>query len=285
MIALARARPYVYLAPTLILLVAFTYLPIERLVEMSVRTPGLGTSLGPWIGFATYARLFGDPLFWRALGQTCVYVAVSVPLTMAVALGLALLLNQPLRGVGAFRTLYYAPVIMPTVAIAALALWLFNPNGGIIDYFLGRAGISPIPWLVSTSWVVPTLILITIWKNLGYYMLIYLAALQALPPPLFDAARLDGAGPVVRFFAITLPLLRPTTFFVTVVSLISSFQVFDYINLMTQGGPSNASNMLVYFAYQQGFSYLQLGGAAAVSLVMFVLVLAVLGIVSWALNR
>jgi multiple sugar transport system permease protein len=204
---------------------------------------------------------------------------------MALALGLALLLNQPLRGIGAFRTLYYTPVIMPTVAVAALALWVFNPNGGIIDYFLGRLGVSPVPWLVSTTWVVPTLILITIWKNLGYYMLIYLAALQALPPPLFDAARLDGAGPVVRFFAITLPLLRPTTFFVTVVSLISSFQVFDYINLMTQGGPSNSSNMLVYFAYQQGFSYLQLGAAAAVSLVMFVLVLVVLGIVSWALNR
>jgi ABC-type sugar transport system permease subunit len=285
MIALARSRPYLYLAPTLVLLVAFTYLPIERLVEMSLRAPGLGTSLGPWTGFATYSRLFHDPLFWRALVQTCVYVIVSVPFTMALALALALLLNQPLRGIGAFRTLYYTPVVMPTVAVAALALWLFNPNGGIVDYLFGRLGISPIPWLVSATWVVPTLISIAVWKNLGYYMLIYLAALQALPPPLFDAARLDGAGPVVRFFAITLPLLRPTTFFVSVVSLIGSFQVFDYINLMTQGGPSNSSNVLVYFAYQQGFSYLQLGAAAAVSLVMFALVLAVLGLVSWALNR
>lgn len=285
MTALGRGRPYLYLAPTLVVLGAFTYLPIARLVEMSLRAPGLGTSLGAWTGLGTYATLFHNPLFWRALGQTCTYVFISVPLTMALALGLALLLNQPLRGLGVFRTLYYTPVVMPTVAVAALALWLFNSNGGIVNYFLARLGVSPVPWLVSTTWVLPTLILVSIWKNLGYYMLIYLAALQALPLPLFDAARLDGAGPIARFFSITLPLLRPTTFFLSVVALIASFQVFDFVNLMTQGGPSNASNVLVYFAYQQGFSYLQLGMAAAVSLVMFALVLTLLGFVSWALNR
>ncbi len=285
MIALRAGRPYLYLAPTLVVLGAFTYLPIARLVEMSLRAPGLGTSLGPWTGTATYAALVHNPLFWRALGQTCAYVFISVPLTMALALGLALLLNQPLRGLGIFRTLYYTPVVMPTVAVAALALWLFNSNGGIVNYFLARAGISPIPWLVSTTWVLPTLILVSVWKNLGYYMLIYLAALQALPLPLFDAARLDGASAARRFFSITLPLLRPTTFFLSVVALVGSFQVFDFVNLMTQGGPSNASNVLVYFAYQQGFSYMQLGAAAAVSLVMFALVLALLGLVSWAFNR
>ena len=279
------ARPYVYLAPTLLLLGAFTYYPIAHLGEMSLRAPGLGTSLGPWVGGATYAALFHNPLFWRVLAQTALYVFVSVPATMALALGLALLLNQPLRGLGIFRTLYYTPVVMPTVAVAALALWLFNDNGGIVNYFLQRAGLAPIPWLVSTAWALPTLILVSIWKNLGYYMLIYLAALQAVPPPLYDAARLDGANAGARFVWITLPLLRPTTFFLSVVALIGSFQVFDFVNLMTQGGPSNASNVFVYFAYQQGFSYLQLGAAAAVSLVMFAIVLALLGALAWALNR
>ncbi|MBV8151258.1 MAG: sugar ABC transporter permease [Candidatus Eremiobacteraeota bacterium] len=279
------ARPYLYLLPTLAVLATFTYFPIYRLGAMSLRAPGFGTAPGPWVGLSAYAQLFHAPLFWRVVGQTCVYVFSSVPITMALALGLALLLNEPIRGKGVFRVLYYTPVVMPTVAVAALALWMFNANAGVIDYLLARVGLSPVPWLVRSDWALPTLILIAIWKNLGYYMIIYLAGLQGLPPAVLDAARLDGARTVVRFFTITLPLLRPTTFFLAVVALIGSFQVFDFVNLMTQGGPSNASNVLVYFAYQNGFGYLQLGVAAAISLVMFVLVLAILAVVAWVLNR
>lgn len=279
------ARPYLYLAPTLAVLAAFTYFPIARLAEMSLRAPGVGTSLGPWIGLSAYAKLFANPLFWRVLGQTILFVFASVPIAMALALGLALLLDQPLRGLGVFRVLYYTPVVMPTVAVAALALWMFNTNGGIIDYFLRSLDIAPVPWLVESTWALPTLVLIAIWKNVGYYMIIYLAGLQSLPRAVLDAARLDGARPIVRFFTITLPLLRPTTFFIAVVALIGSFQVFDFVNLMTQGGPSNATNVLVYFAYQNGFEYLQLGMAAAISLIMFALVLGTLGLVAWTLNR
>ena len=281
----ARARPYLYLLPTALVLVAFTYLPIVRLGEMSLRAPGLGTSFGPWVGFAGYAELFHTPLFWRVLAQTSVYVFVSVPATMALALVLALTLNQQLRGMSLFRVLYYTPVVMPTVAAAAVALWMFNSNAGVIDYLLTRVGLPSVSWLVSTEWALPTLILVAIWKNLGYYMIIYLAGLQGLPLPVLDAARLDGAGPLARFFTIVFPLLRPTTFFLAVVALIGSFQVFDFVNLMTQGGPSNATNVLVYFAYQNGFAYLHLGLAAAISLLMFALVLAILGVVAWVLNR
>ena len=282
---MAATRPYLYLAPTLAVLAAFTYFPIARLAEMSLRAPGVGTSLGPWIGLSAYAKLFANPLFWRVLGQTILFVFASVPIAMAFALGLALLLDQPLRGLGVFRVLYYTPVVMPTVAVAALALWMFNANGGVVDYFLRSLGIAPVPWLVESTWALPTLILIAVWKNVGYYMIIYLAGLQALPQAVLDAARLDGARPIVRFFTITLPLLRPTTFFIAVVALIGSFQIFDFVNLMTQGGPSNATNVLVYFAYQNGFEYLQLGMAAAISLIMFALVLAILGLVAGALNR
>jgi len=282
---MASARPYLYLAPTLAVLAAFTYFPIARLAEMSLHAPGVGTSLGPWTGLSAYATLFANPLFWRVLGQTLLFVFASVPIAMALALGLALLLDQPLRGVGLFRVLYYTPVVMPTVAVAALALWMFNANGGIVDYLLRSVGLAPVPWLVSDKWALPTLVLIAIWKNVGYYMIIYLAGLQSLPRAVLDAARLDGARPLVRFFTITLPLLRPTTFFIAVVALIGSFQVFDFVNLMTQGGPSNATNVLVYFAYQNGFEYLQLGMAAAISLIMFALVLALLGLAAWALNR
>jgi multiple sugar transport system permease protein/sn-glycerol 3-phosphate transport system permease protein len=282
---MTAARPYLYLAPTLVVLGAFTYWPIVRLAEMSLRAPGAGTSLGPWIGFAGYARLFANPLFWRILWQTFAFVFASVPLAMALALVLALLLDRPLRGRGLFRVLFYTPVVMPTVAVAALALWMFNPNGGVVDYLLHAAGIGRIPWLVDTGWALPTLVLIAIWKNVGYYMIIYLAGLQALPQSVLDASRLDGARPLVRLFTVTLPLLRPTTFFVAVVALIGSFQIFDFVNLMTQGGPSNATNVLVYYAYQNGFAYVQLGLAAAISLIMFALVLAILGLVAWALNR
>lgn len=280
-----RVRPYLYLLPTVVILAAFTYLPILRLGEMSVRSPGLGTSLGPWIGLSNYAALFHNALFLRVFEQTCVYVFASVPLTMALALLLALIVNQKMRGMAVFRVLYYTPVVMPTVAAAALALWMFNTNGGVVDYVLGQLGIPPIPWFVSSKWTLGTLIMIAVWKNLGYYMIIYLAGLQALPTAVLDAARLDGAWPVARFFTIVLPLLRPTTFFITVVALIGSFQVFDFVNLTTQGGPANASNVLVYFAYQNGFSYLQLGMAAAISLLMFAFVLAVLGLAAWAFNR
>jgi len=282
---MAAARPYLYLAPTLAVLAAFTYFPIARLAEMSLHAPGAGTSLGPWTGLSAYAKLFANPLFWRVLGQTLLFVSASVPVAMALALGLALLLDQPLRGVGVFRVLYYTPVVMPTVAVAALALWMFNANGGIVDYLLRSFGLAPVPWLVSDKWALPTLVLIAIWKNVGYYMIIYLAGLQSLPRAVLDAARLDGARPLVRFFTITLPLLRPTTFFIAVVALIGSFQVFDFVNLMTQGGPSNATNVLVYFAYQHGFEYLQLGMAAAISLIMFALVLTLLGLAAWAFNR
>lgn len=282
---IARARPYLYLLPAVAVLVTFTYLPIYRLGEMSLRAPGLGTSFGPWVGFTAYASLVHNPLFWRVVGQTCLYVFISVPITMALSLTLALALNQELRGSKIFRVLYYTPVVMPTVAAAALALWMFNANAGIVDYVLTHAGLPAIPWLVTTEWALPTLILVAVWKNLGYYMIIYLAALQGLPLAVLDAARLDGARPLVRFFTITFPLLRPTTFFLTVVALIGSFQVFDFVNLMTQGGPSNSTNVLVYFAYQNGFGYFQLGTAAAISLVMFALVLAILGVVAWMLNR
>ncbi len=280
-----RVRPYLYLLPAAVVLATFTYLPILRLAEMSLRAPGPGGPLSRWVGLSAYAALANSSLFWRVLGHTFIYVFTSVPVTMALALLLALLVNQPMRGMTVFRTLYYTPVVMPSVAAAALALWMFNANNGIIDYVLGRLGQPPIQWLVTTEWALPTLILVAIWKNLGYYMLIYLAGLQALPRSVLEAARLDGARSGARLFAIIIPLLRPTTFFLVIVALIGSFQVFDFINLMTQGGPSNATNVLVYFAYQNGFGYLQLGTAAAVSLVMFAIVILLSGAATWALNR
>jgi multiple sugar transport system permease protein len=282
---MARARPYLYLLPTALVLAAFTYLPIVRLAQMSLHAPGPGGPLARWAGLAAYTALARTPLFWTVIGHTLLYVFTTVPIAMALALLLALLVNQRLHGLTMFRTLYYTPVVMPTVAAAALALWMFNSNNGIVDYLLGWIGIPPVQWLVTREWALPTLIIVAVWKNLGYYMLIYLAGLQALPRSILDAARLDGARPVNRFFAVMLPLLKPTTYFLAIVALIGSFQVFDFVNLMTQGGPSNATNVLVYFAYQNGFEYLLLGVAAAVSLAMFVIVLLLSGGLTWAFNR
>jgi ABC-type sugar transport system permease subunit len=176
-------------------------------------------------------------------------------------------------------------VVLPTVAAATIALWILNSNYGLANHLLGLVGHAPVQWLTDSSVALWSIVGVGVWKTFGYFMLVYLAALQAIPPTVLDAARLDGARPWDRFWSITWPLLRPTTSFVTVIALILSFQAFDFINIMTQGGPSNATNVLVFYIYQNGFQYFRLGFAAAIAVVMFVLVYGLSGAVTWAFNR
>jgi multiple sugar transport system permease protein len=280
-----RLQPYLYLFPTLLVLALFNYYPILSLVEMSLHSQTPSRPAAAWVGLQNYFALFQTALFAKVLVNTAWYVLATVPFTMFLALVLAVLLNQKLRGMALFRGLYYAPVIMPTVAAAALGLWMFNANNGLVNYLLHLMQVQGPSWLSSEQWALLTVILIGIWKNIGYYMLIYLAGLQNIPANLLDAARLDGARALDRFVSIIAPLLQPTTYFIAVVAIIQSFQVFDFVNLLTQGGPSNSTNVLVYFIYQNGFEYLDLGMAAAIAVVLFGLVLTTSGILTWALNR
>jgi ABC-type sugar transport system permease subunit len=280
-----KLMPYLYVLPALAALALWNYYPLLFLVDLSFRQLG-GSSPAPrWVGLQNYRELFADPLFWRVLRNTAIYTFFTVPLSIALGLTLAVALNQRLSGKGLLRTLFYTPVVLPTVAAATIALWIFNTNYGLVNYLLELIGQSPVAWLTDSDRALWTIIAIGVWKTFGYFMLVYLAGLQSLPQTVLEAARLDGARPWDRFWSITWPLLRPTTWFATVIALILSFQVFDFINLMTQGGPSNATNVLVFYIYQHGFQYFQLGFAAASAVVMFGLVYGISALLGLWFNR
>jgi ABC-type sugar transport system permease subunit len=277
--------PYLYLLPALALLALWNYYPLVFLVDLSFHKLDAASPVPRWIGLANYREMFADPLFWRVLGNTAIYTFVTVPLSIGLGLGLAIALNQKLLGARWWRTLFYTPVILPTVAAATVGMWMFNTNYGLVNYLLGLLGVAPAGWLTDSSFALWTLIAIGVWKTFGYFMLVYLAALQALPQAVLEAARLDGARSWDRFWSITWPLLRPTTWFAIVIALILSFQAFDLVNIMTQGGPSNATNLLVFYIYTHGFQYFRLGFAAASAVAMFVLVYGLSAIISLWFNR
>ncbi len=280
-----RLTPYLYVLPALAALALWNYYPLVFLVDLSFHKLDASSPAPSWIGLANYRELFTDPLFWRVLRNTAIYTLLTVPLSLGLGLALAVALNQQLRGARFLRTLFYAPVILPTVAAATVGLWIFNTDYGLANYLLGLIGLPPLAWLTDSDDALWTLIAIGVWKTFGYFMLVYFAALQALPQAVLEAARLDGARPWDRFWSITWPLLRPTTWFATVIALILSFQAFDFVNIMTQGGPSNATNLLVFYIYQHGFQYFRLGFAATSAVVMFVLVYALSAFVSFWFSR
>ena len=282
---LHRLSPYLYLLPALAALALWNYYPLLFLVDLSFHRLDATSPLPSWVGLANYRELFTDPLFWRVLRNTAIYTFLTVPLSIALGLALPVALNQRLRGVGLLRTIFYTPVVLPTVAAATIALWIFNTNYGLANYLLELIGRSPVAWLTDSDYALWTIIAIGVWKTFGYFMLVYLAALQGLSQTVLEAARLDGARPWDRFWSITWPLLRPTTWFATVIALILSFQAFDFINIMTQGGPSNSTNLLVFYIYQHGFEYFRLGFAAANAVVMFSLVYGLSALIGVWFNR
>lgn len=229
-----------------------------------------------FVGIRNFTRLFGDDNFRIALLNTVLYAVGHVPLTLAFALGLALLLNQKLRGIAFFRVAIFFPYITSLVAIAIGWNMLFNPTSGPINQGLQLLGIAHPPgWTASTGWALPAVIITGVWRDMGYYMVLFLAGLQAIPNEYYEAASVDGAGGWRKFWSITLPSLRPTTFLVLVLLSVSSFKVFDLIFVMTQGGPGRATLVLSQLIYQDGIINGQFGYASAISLVLFVIVLVV----------
>ena len=282
---LRKIAPYLYVLPALAALALWNYYPLIFLVDLSFRKLDATSPVPTWIGLANYRELLADPLFWRVLRNTAIYTFLTVPLSIGLGLALAVALNQQLRGARIFRILFYTPVILPTVAAATVGMWIFNNNYGLANYLLFLAGRPAVEWLTDSGDALWTLIIIGVWKTFGYFMLVYLAALQALPQAVLEAARLDGARPWDRFWSITWPLLRPTTWFAVVIAMILSFQAFDFVNIMTQGGPSNATNLLVFYIYQHGFEYFRLGFAAASAVAMFALVYGLTALISLWFNR
>jgi multiple sugar transport system permease protein/alpha-1,4-digalacturonate transport system permease protein len=229
-----------------------------------------------WIGTANFTRMVGDASFWTAFRNTVYYTVFHIPLTLVVSLGLAVLLNQKLRGVAFFRTAAFFPYITSIVAIAVVWNMLFSPDYGPINQFLRAVGVSDPPgWTTSGTWAMPAVIIVGTWREMGYYMLLFLAGLQSIPGELYEAARVDGANAWQRFRNITIPSLRPTTFFITVMLTIGSFKVFDLILVMTNGGPGQSTLVLSQYIYQKGFVENQFGYASSISIVLFAICIAI----------
>jgi len=262
--------PYVYLVPSLILLGAFTYYPIWRSVYLSFFEWNLFSPRPVYAGLANYEYLLSDPTFRLVMRNTLVYVAVTIPITMALALITAVLLNERLGWLrDVYRVAAFYPTMVPMAAAGMLWVLLLNPSIGLVNHYLSYLGIGRIDWLYDMNWALPAIMLASVWKNYGYFMLIYLAGLQNIPGSLYEAADIEGAGFWHKLRYVTLPLVAPTTVFVFVVAIISSFQVFDLVYVMTQGGPGDRTNVLMYFIYQYAFRFGDWGMGSALT-VLFV---------------
>ncbi|MBC7319866.1 sugar ABC transporter permease [bacterium] len=268
---------YIMLAPWIIGFIAFTAGPMIASIVISFMDWPL-LQAPKWIGFENYKFMFKDELFWISLYNTIYYTVIGVPLRVIAALCVALAMNLKLRGISVYRTIYYVPSITPAVASSIMWLWIFNPDFGLANALLGYIGIhSRIRWIYDPALSKPSLILMSLW-GIGGMMIILLAGLQGIPEQLYEAAELDGAGLWHKFWHITLPMLSPSIFFVTIMQVISSFQVFTQAYVMTRGGPANSTLFLVLYLYQNGFEFFRMGYASSLAwaLFMFVLVLTIL---------
>jgi multiple sugar transport system permease protein len=263
-------QPWGYLLPVLVGLVVFTTGPVVVSLLLSFARWDI-TSMPVFIGGTNYSELFAAPLFWQVMGNTGFYAILYVPLNIILSLGLALLVHKKIRGVGFFRTLYFLPVVTSMVAAAMIFRWLYNSDVGLLNYLLGLVGISGPRWLEDPHWAMPSLVLLGVWKNAGYNMMIFLAGLSNVPQELHEAARLDGASAPKRFFRITLPLLSPVLFFVLVVTTISAFQVFEQTYVLTQNGPGNSTLTLSYYIWETAFQFFNMGSASAMAYILFAL--------------
>lgn len=269
----ATATALGFLAPSLLHLAVFLATPIVFSAYLSVHRWDLVVAEKPFVGLDNFAAVLGDEGFWRAMRNTLLF-ALNVPAGMALALGVALMLHRRLAGIGFLRTIYFLPGVTSFVAVALVWMWIYHPAFGVANWFLGMAGFAPLQWLNSSSTAMISVMIFTIWMGLGYQMVIFLAGLQGIPAELYDAARIDGASPLQAFRAITFPLLRPTTFFILVTSLIGAFQVFTSVYVMTGGGPVGSTDVIVYHIYQAAWEQLRMGYASALSWVLFLVVLA-----------
>jgi multiple sugar transport system permease protein len=271
---------WAFAGPALFMLGLFFFVPVLLAFALSLTDFDLYAlaSLGNlrFVGLGNYAELFGTPLFWKALGNTFYFVIVGVPLSIALSLGAALLLNGGVqRLAGLFRTALFAPVVTTLVAVAVIWRYLLHTRYGMINYGLDRLGVDPVDWLGDPHWSMPAIILLAVWKNFGYNMVILLAGLQTIPADLYEAATIDGASAWQRFRHVTIPSLAPMLLLVSILTMAGYFQLFAEPYVMTQGGPVESTVSVLYFMYEQGFKWWNLGIASAVAFVLFVIMFVI----------
>lgn len=265
---------YGFVLPSLIGVGAFLLIPVIAVGVVSLFHWDYLTA-PKFVGLSNYADLLGDGQVRNSFLVTAYYVLLNIPAQTALALFIAVQLNKRLRGRTVFRGIYLLPWLATPVAMGIVFQWIFDPRNGALNDFLGVFGIAPIAWLSDPNWAMPAIAMVNIWQYTGYTVLFFLAGLQGIPEDIYEAARLDGAGPASIFFRITLPLLAPTMVFVLVTSIIGSFQVFDTVAVMTQGGPGDATRVVNYLIYEKAFKFFDAGSASALSMLLFLVLLAV----------
>jgi ABC-type sugar transport system permease subunit len=258
-----------FLAPSLILFGIFVYYSLGFNFYLSFTNWDFIRPTKTFIGLNNYRLMFDDPRFWNVFRNTTFYAIGTVSISALLGLILAVILNQRLVGRGLARTLIFSPYITTVAAISLLWIWIFDPQYGLVNAVLAGFGIEGPRWLTSTTWAMPAIIIMSVWRSMGYDMVLFLAGLQSIPQELYDAAKVDGANPWQSFWSITLPLLTPTTFFVLVTSVIGAFQVFDSIAVMTAGGPVDATKVFNFYIYESAFTQFRAGYAASVAVVLF----------------
>jgi putative chitobiose transport system permease protein len=265
--------PYLFLAPALIVLALTVFWPALQAFYLSFTRFEYDLTQAPaWVGFANFQKLWRDPVFWKTLGNTVLYLVCVVPLLVTLSLGLAILVNQNLKGIRWFRTAYYTPVVISMVVAGIAWKWLYASNG-LLNQGLQLLGFAEgIPWLTSPNLSLFSVMAVTVWKGLGYYMVIYLAGLQGIPADLYEAAAIDGSDGLQKHWDITIPLMRPYLFLVAVISSISATKVFEEIFIMTKGEPLNSSKTIVYYLYERAFQDLEMSYACAIGLVLFLMI-------------
>ena len=264
---------YIFISPNLLLFLIFTLFPVFASFYYSLNDWNIHLPM-QFIGLQNYTRLLADPVFKQVLVNTLYYTFGILPVQTALALLIALALNQKIRLKTMYRSMYFVPVVTSMVAVSMVWQWMYEPTYGIINSGLKIFGIKGPNWLFSYEWAMPSVIIMSIWKGVGYSIVLYLAALQGVPESLYESAMIDGAGAWQRFRHITVPMISPTTFFIIILTIIGSFQAFDAVYTLTQGGPGRATSVIVHYLYQNGFQYFAMGYAAAIAYVLFALLLA-----------
>ena len=270
-------QAWLLVLPALLLLVAFTHWPAVATVLDSLFSTPRGSRPAHFVGLDNYAALMDDPVFWTALHNNAVYAAATIPASVILALAMALAFNTAIPGRPLLRMAYFTPTMLPMIAVANIWLFFFTPDYGLFDSIAAWFGLGRHNWLGDTATALPAMIAVAVWKEAGFFMIFYLAALQAMPPDLAEAANLEGSSRWNFFRRVTLPLLMPTTLFVLVNASINAFRLVDHVVVMTRGGPDNATTLLLYYIYETGFRFWDSSMAATLTVVL----LALLGLLAW----
>ena len=267
-----KFAPYLFLLPAVLLLVVFFFIPFFQTVILSFQDYNNSIYNATFVGLQNYILLFKNPIFYKVLANTFIYLIVAVPILAILPLFLAILLNQQIRGITVYKILIYLPVIVSIVVAAIAFKWLYAEQG-ILNYFANLLSFESIGWLTDPNWALYSVAIVTIWKGIGYYMMIYLAALMSVPKELYEACDIDGASFLRKHLTVTIPHIMPTIALVVTISSISAMKVFAEIYVMTKGGPLNSSKTIVYYIYERAFENLDLGYASAMAVVLLLIVM------------